>query len=142
MSSARLKKHPIMITLTIGMVIICIVSLLFMVKQLQWGLMAAYGGMAAWLPNTLFIIFISCYKIRPAGLQTDRQTENPAKQKNSPRRIAWVLAAGEVVKMLLSFTLLLVALISFQMAVLPLIAGWVSVLTGQIITPMITNNRL
>lgn len=43
--------------LLLQLVIFVIIGALFALKELTWGLSALAGGLAAWLPNVLFMIF-------------------------------------------------------------------------------------
>lgn len=56
-------------------------------------------------------------------------------------RISWSFALGEVVKMLVTFTILVLALAYFKAVLLPLIVTWVSVLVVQILAPAVINNK-
>ncbi|MGY5959182.1 F0F1 ATP synthase subunit I [Kosakonia sp. BK9b] len=100
-------------------------GLLFSLKDPFWGISAACGGMAVLLPNMLFMIFAWRH-----------QAHTPAKG-----RVAWTFALGEVLKVLATFVLLVVALAVFKVAFMPLIVTWVSVLVVQILAPAVINNK-
>ncbi len=100
-------------------------GLLFSLKDPFWGTSAVCGGMAAFLPNMLFMIFAWRH-----------QAHTPAKG-----RVAWSFAFGEVFKVLATFVLLVVALAVLKAVFLPLIVTWVSVLVVQILAPAVINNK-
>jgi len=105
--------------------VMVIIGLLFYLKDPMWGASAMGGGMAVWLPNVLF----ACFAWR-------HQVQTPSKG-----RIAWSFAFGEVVKIIATFTILVVALAYFKAAFMPLIVTWVSVLVVQILAPAVINNK-
>ncbi|XCW76017.1 F0F1 ATP synthase subunit I [Kosakonia cowanii] len=100
-------------------------GLLFSLKDPFWGISAVSGGMAVLLPNMLFMIFAWRH-----------QANTPSKG-----RVAWSLALGEALKVLLTFVLLVVALAVLKAVFLPLIVTWVSVLVVQILAPAVINNK-
>ncbi|SQA98567.1 ATP synthase protein I [Cedecea neteri] len=97
----------------------------FALKLLLGGASALGGGLAVWLPNVLFMIFAWRH-----------QAHTPAKG-----RVAWTFALGEVLKVIATFIILVVALAYFKAVVLPLIVTWVSVLVVQILAPAVINNK-
>ncbi|WP_058910732.1 F0F1 ATP synthase subunit I [Entomohabitans teleogrylli] len=100
-------------------------GVLFSLKDPSWGISAVGGGLAVWLPNALFMIFAWRH-----------QAHTPAKG-----RVAWSFALGEVFKVVITFTLLVVALAYFKAVFLPLIVTWVLVLVVQILAPAVINNK-
>lgn len=100
-------------------------GLLFSLKDPFWGISAVSGGMAVLLPNMLFMIFAWRHQA----------------QKPAPGRVAWSFAIGEVLKVIATFTLLVVALVYFKAVLLPLIVTWLSVLVVQILAPAVINNK-
>lgn len=111
--------------LSLQFVVMMAMGLLFCFKDPAWGASAIGGGMAVWLPNALFAFFAWRH-----------QVHTPSKG-----RIAWSFALGEVVKMLVTFTILVLALAYFKAVLLPLIVTWVSVLVVQILAPAVINNK-
>ena len=77
------------------------------------------------LPNALFMIFAWRH-----------QAHTPAKG-----RVAWSFALGEVVKVVLTFTLLVMALAVFKVVFLPLIVTWVLVLVVHVLAPAVINKK-
>ena len=100
-------------------------GLLFSLKDPFWGISAVCGGVAVILPNALFMIFAWRH-----------QAHTPAKG-----RVAWSFALGEVVKVVLTFTLLVMALAVFKVVFLPLIVTWVLVLVVQVLAPAVINKK-
>ena len=111
--------------LLIQFVVVIASGLLFSLKDPFWGISALCGGVAVWLPNMLFMIFACRHQVK-----------TPAKG-----RVAWTFAVGEVLKVLVTFVLLVVALAIFKVVFLPLIVTWVSVLVAQILAPAVINNK-
>ncbi|WP_435928429.1 F0F1 ATP synthase subunit I [Dryocola sp. BD613] len=111
--------------LFIQLLAVMAIGLLFCLKDPSWGASAVSGGLAAWLPNVLFMIFAWRH-----------QAHTPAKG-----RVAWTFAIGEVLKVVAGFIILVVALAGFKAVVLPLIVTWVSVLVVQILAPAVINNK-
>ncbi|MCS3432526.1 F0F1 ATP synthase subunit I [Klebsiella sp. BIGb0407] len=111
--------------LSLQFVVMMVLGLLFYFKDPAWGASAVGGGMAVWLPNALFAFFAWRH-----------QVHTPSKG-----RIAWSFALGEVVKMLVTFAILVLALAYFKAVLLPLIVTWVSVLVVQILAPAVINNK-
>ncbi|KAF1367619.1 F0F1 ATP synthase subunit I [Yokenella regensburgei] len=100
-------------------------GLLFCLKDPFWGISAACGGTAVFLPNVLFMIFAWRH-----------QAQTPAKG-----RVAWTFAFGEAFKVLAMLALLVVALAVFKAVFLPLIVTWILVLVVQILAPAVINNK-
>lgn len=111
--------------LSLQLVVMIVLGLLFYFKDPVWGASAIGGGMAVWLPNALFAFFAWRH-----------QVHTPSKG-----RIAWSFALGEIVKMLVTFSILVLALAYFKAVLLPLIVTWVSVLVVQILAPAVINNK-
>lgn len=111
--------------LSIQLLAVITAGLLFCLKDPSWGASAFGGGLAACLPNVLFMIFAWRH-----------QAHTPAKG-----RVAWTFAIGEVLKVVASFIILVVALVGFKAVVLPLIVSWLSVLVVQILAPAVINNK-
>ncbi|MDY0973109.1 F0F1 ATP synthase subunit I [Siccibacter turicensis] len=104
---------------------VLLAGVLFCLKDPFWGASAVYGGLAVWLPNVMFMIFAWRHQA----------------QKPAPGRVAWSFAIGEVLKVIATFTLLVVALVYFKAVLLPLIVTWLSVLVVQILAPAVINNK-
>ncbi len=111
--------------LSLQFVVMMAMGLLFYFKDPVWGASAIGGGMAVWLPNVLFAFFAWRHQVHTPG----------------KGRISWSFALGEVVKMLVTFTILVLALAYFKAVLLPLIVTWVSVLVVQILAPAVINNK-
>ena len=111
--------------LLLQLVILVIIGALFALKDLTWGLSALAGGLAAWLPNILFMIFAWRH-----------QAGDPVKG-----RVAWSFALGEVLKVFATVIFLAVALGGFGAVFWPLAITWLSVLIVQIVAPAVINNK-
>lgn len=111
--------------LLLQLVTFVVIGALFALKELNWGLSALVGGLAAWLPNVLFMIFAWRHR---AGHEVTG-------------RLAWTFALGEVLKVVVTVLVLIVALGVFKAAFMPLILTWLSVLVVQIIAPAVINNK-
>lgn len=125
MSVSLLSKNVARKLLFIQLLAVVAIGLLFCLKGPTWGASAIGGGMAVWLPNVLFMIFAWRH-----------QAHTPSKG-----RVAWTFAFGEVLKVIATFIILVVALAYFKAVVLPLIVTWVSVLVVQILAPAVINNK-
>lgn len=111
--------------LLLQLVTFVVIGVLFSFKDLTWGVSAFAGGLAAWLPNVLFMIFAWRH-----------QAHTPAKG-----RVAWTFAFGEAFKVLAMLVLLIVALAVLKAVFLPLIVTWILVLVVQILAPAVINNK-
>ncbi|CUU25699.1 F0F1 ATP synthase subunit I [Duffyella gerundensis] len=111
--------------LLIQLVTFVIIGALFTLKGVTWGASAIAGGLAAWLPNVLFMI-----------LAWRLQAQTPAKG-----RVAWSFALGEVLKVFATIIFLIVALGVFDAVFMPLGLTWLSVLIVQIVAPAVINNK-
>ncbi|WP_158782466.1 F0F1 ATP synthase subunit I [Pantoea sp. BAV 3049] len=111
--------------LLLQLVTFVVIGALFALKDLTWGMSAFSGGLAAWLPNVLFMIFAWRH-----------QAGDPVKG-----RVAWSFALGEVLKVLATILLLIVALAVFKAVFMPLGLTWLSVLIVQIVAPAVINNK-
>ncbi len=125
MSVSLLSRNVALKLLFIQFLAVIASGLLFCLKDPFWGISAVCGGLAVVLPNMLFMIFAWRH-----------QAHTPAKG-----RVAWSFALGEVCKVLLTFTFLVVALAVFKVVFLPLIATWVLVLVVQVLAPAVINNK-
>ncbi len=111
--------------LLMQLVTFVVISALFAVYDLSWGGSALAGGLAAWLPNVLFMIFAWRHH---AGHEVTG-------------RLAWTFATGEALKVLVTVLTMIVALGVFKAALLPLGLAWLSVLIVQIVAPAVINNK-
>ncbi|PQK97751.1 ATP F0F1 synthase subunit I [Pantoea ananatis] len=111
--------------LVIQLVTIVIVGALFALKDVTWGGSALAGGMAAWLPNVLFL-FIA-WRL---------QGQTPASG-----RVAWSFTLGEIAKVFATIILLIVALGVFDAVFWPVGITWLSVLVVQMLAPAVINNK-
>ncbi|OON40274.1 ATP F0F1 synthase subunit I [Izhakiella australiensis] len=105
--------------------LIIIGALFYAFKGVTWGASALAGGVAAWLPNVVFVL-----------LAWRLQGQSPVKG-----RVAWTFALGEACKVLLTILLLIVALGGFKAVFMPLGLTWLSVLIVQIVAPAVINNK-
>ncbi|WP_413739866.1 F0F1 ATP synthase subunit I [Sodalis sp. RH14] len=98
---------------------------LFALRSPQWAASAMGGGLAAWLPNVLFVLFTWRHQVKvPAA-----------------GRVAWSFAIGEALKVVATIALLIVALGMFRAAFVPLGLTYLSVLIVQILAPAVINNK-
>lgn len=111
--------------LLIQFIAVCCAGLLFCLKDPRWGASALAGGLAVWLPGALFMIFAWRHQA----------------QKPAQGRMAWSFAICEVLKVIATFTLMVVALVCFNAVLLPLIVSWLLVLVVQILAPVVINNK-
>ncbi|NIF24488.1 MULTISPECIES: F0F1 ATP synthase subunit I [Pantoea] len=111
--------------LLVQLVALVIIGCVFAVKDMKLGASAIAGGMAAWLPNVLFMF-----------LAWRLQAQAPAKG-----RVAWGFALGEVLKVFATIIFLVVALGVFRAAFWPLGITWLSVLVVQMLAPAVINNK-
>ena len=125
MSVSLLSRNVARKLLFIQLLAVIASGLLFSLKDPFWGISAVSGGLAIVLPNMIFMIFACRH-----------QAHTPVKG-----RVAWVFAFGEACKVLLTFTLLAVALAVFKVVFLPLIVTWVLVLVVQVLAPAVINNK-
>jgi len=125
MSLSLFSRNVARKLLLIQLLAVIIFGTLFSLKDPFWGISAACGGLAVFLPNMLFMIFAWRH-----------QAHTPVKG-----RVAWSFAFGEAFKVLATFVLLVVALAVFKAEFLPLIVTWVSVLVVQILAPAVINNK-
>ncbi|PWC20047.1 F0F1 ATP synthase subunit I [Brenneria roseae subsp. roseae] len=100
-----------------------LLSVVFSVNSAEAGASALGGGLAAWLPNVLFVLFALRH-----------QSHKPA-----DGRVAWSFAIGEALKVLITIGLLVVALGVFKAAFFPLGLTYLSVLVMQVVAPAVIN---
>ncbi|AHF72811.1 F0F1 ATP synthase subunit I [Candidatus Sodalis pierantonius str. SOPE] len=98
-------------------------SVLFALQSPRAAASAAGGGLAAWLPNVVFMLFACRHQAAVSG------------------RIAWSFSVGEGLKMAATIALLVVALGMFKAAFVPLGLTYLSVLIVQILAPAVINNK-
>ena len=111
--------------LLIQLVTFVLIGALFTLYDLAWGLSALFGGLAAWLPNVLFMIFAWRHQ---AGHEVTG-------------RLAWTFAFGEALKVVATILMLIVALGVFKAVFTPLGLAWLSVVIVQIVAPTVINNK-
>ncbi|KFK92093.1 MULTISPECIES: F0F1 ATP synthase subunit I [unclassified Serratia (in: enterobacteria)] len=100
-----------------------LISAAFGLKSLEWSVSALAGGLAAWLPNAMFMLFALRH-----------QAQTPA-----PGRVAWSFAIGEGLKVVVTIVLLIVALGVFKAVFMPLVLTYLAVLVVQIVAPTVIN---
>ncbi len=103
-----------------------LLSLIFLgVKNSVWGLSAFAGGLAAWVPNVVFMLFVGRHPLTaPAS-----------------GRVAWPFFIGEALKVIATIALLIVALGVFNAVFWPVVLTYLSVLVTQILAPAVINNK-
>lgn len=111
--------------LKLQLVTFVLVGALFALKDLTWGMSAIMGGLAAWLPGILFMIFAWRHR---AGHEVTG-------------RLAWTFALGGALKVIVTVLMLIVALGVFKAVFTPLVLAWLSVLIVQIVAPTVINNK-
>lgn len=100
-----------------------VLSAVFGAVSMKAAASALAGGLAAWLPNLLFMLFVLRYQAGGA----------------SAGRVAWPFAVGEALKVLFTIAALVVALGGFHAAFFPLGLTYLSVLVMQIAAPAAIN---
>ncbi|CNI47752.1 F0F1 ATP synthase subunit I [Yersinia mollaretii] len=98
-----------------------VLSVAFGFKSLEWSASALAGGLAAWLPSAMFMLFACRHQAKTAA----------------PGRVAWSFAIGEGLKVIVTITLLIVALGLFKAAFVPLGLTYLAVLIVQILAPAV-----
>lgn len=101
-----------------------LLSVVFGLKSFTWASSAFMGGLAAWLPNLLFMLFAWCHQAQTAV----------------SGRVAWLFVIGEVLKVVITIILLVIAFGLFKAAFIPLGLAYLSVLIVQILAPAIINS--
>lgn len=101
-----------------------LVSAVFSLKSLEWSVSALAGGVAAWLPNIVFMLFAA-----------RSQINSPASGK-----IAWSFAIAGGLKVVITIILLIVALGVFKVVFVPLGLTYLTVLIVQILAPAVINS--
>jgi len=91
----------------------------FATKEISWGYSAVLGGLSAWLPSVVFMLFAFRHQAHtPAG-----------------GRVAWSFAIGEALKVVSTIVLMIVSLGWFKAALFPLDLTYIAVLVVQIVAP-------
>ncbi|EEQ10120.1 ATP synthase protein I [Yersinia mollaretii ATCC 43969] len=98
-----------------------VLSVAFGFKSLEWSASALAGGLAAWLPSAMFMLFACRHQAKTAA----------------PGRVAWSFAIGEGLKVIVTIILLIVALGLFKAAFVPLGLTYLAVLIVQILAPAV-----
>ncbi|WP_409159999.1 F0F1 ATP synthase subunit I [Pectobacterium sp. B2J-2] len=109
--------------LLLQLVTFALLSAVFSLNSVNAAASALGGGLAAWLPNVLFVLFALRH-----------QSHKPA-----DGRVAWSFAIGEALKVFITIALLVVALGVFNAAFFPLGLTYLSVLIMQIVAPAVIN---
>ena len=93
----------------------------FSAKEISWGFSAVLGGLSAWLPSVVFMLFALRHQAHtPAG-----------------GRVAWSFAIGEALKVVSTIVLMIVSLGWFKAVLFPLGLTYIAVLVVQIVAPAI-----
>ncbi|MCO7255962.1 MULTISPECIES: F0F1 ATP synthase subunit I [Dickeya] len=111
------------LSLLLQLAVIFVAGAAFCAGGFRAGASALAGGLAAWLPSMVFILFAVRH-------QADKPPEG---------RVAWSFAVGEALKMLFTIVLLVVALGVFHAAFFPLGLTYLVVLITQIVAPTVIN---
>ncbi|MGM7884186.1 F0F1 ATP synthase subunit I [Yersinia enterocolitica] len=98
-----------------------VLSAVFGFRSLEWSTSALAGGLAAWLPSAIFMLFACRHQAKTAA----------------PGRVAWSFAIGEGLKVIMTIILLIVALGLFKAAFTPLGLTYLAVLIVQILAPAV-----
>lgn len=101
-----------------------LLSAVFGFKSLEWTTSALMGGLAAWVPNVLFMLFAWRHQA----------------QTTVSGRVAWSFAIGEALKVLVTIIFMIIALGLFKAAFAPLGLAYLSVLMTQILAPAVINS--
>ena len=101
-----------------------VLSAIFAFKSLEWGISALAGGLAAWLPNAMFMLFACWYQVKIIA----------------SGHVAWSFALGEGIKVIFTIALLIMALGLFKAAFIPLGVTYLLVLVVQILAPAVINS--
>ncbi|TKY80471.1 F0F1 ATP synthase subunit I [Pectobacterium polonicum] len=109
--------------LLLQLVTFALLSAVFSLNSVNAAASALGGGLAAWLPNVLFVLFALRH-----------QSHKPA-----DGRVAWSFAIGEALKVFIAIALLVVALGVFKATFFPLGLTYLSVLVMQIVAPAVIN---
>lgn len=94
-----------------------ILSAVFALYSFRWSFSAFLGGLCAWLPNLIFMIFIC---------------KNDEKKTVSEGAIAYHFAVGEGIKIGLTIFLFLFIFWQFNINLIPFILTYLSVFIAQI----------
>ncbi|MEH2922082.1 F0F1 ATP synthase subunit I [Samsonia erythrinae] len=100
-----------------------LLSAVFSLNSIHAAVSALGGGLSAWLPNILFVLFALLH-----------QSHKPVDGK-----VAWSFAIGEALKVFVTIALLVVSLGVFNAAFFPLGLTYLSVLVMQIVAPTVIN---
>ncbi|NIG88196.1 F0F1 ATP synthase subunit I [Serratia symbiotica] len=101
-----------------------LISTVFLLKSLEWSVSALVGGIAAWLPSVMFMLFALCHPVQMA----------------LSGRVAWLFAIGEGLKVASTIIFLIVALGVFKVAFIPLGLAYLAALMVQIVAPAMINS--
>ncbi|MBK5074667.1 F0F1 ATP synthase subunit I [Budviciaceae bacterium CWB-B4] len=103
--------------------IVIILSVVFCLSSQKWAISAFLGGLSGCLPNAVFLL-----------LTWRHQDSEQAQGK-----LAWSFFIGEIVKIILTIALLVIALVVFKAEFLPLCVTYLAVLIVQVVAPAIIN---
>ncbi|OTA16011.1 ATP synthase F0F1 subunit I [Xenorhabdus vietnamensis] len=124
MSVSLYSGRMVLKLLLLQLMTFVILSVAFCTKSIEWGASAFAGGLACWLPNAIFMLLSRFQKVKEEG---------------SPVQIAWFFAIIEGIKVVITITVLIVALGVFKAAFTPLGVAYLAVLIVQIIAPAVMN---
>lgn len=110
--------------LLLQLMVSAVLSAAFSWKSFEWAHSALIGGLAAWLPNAVFIVFALRHQVRTPP----------------PIGLAWGLAIGEGLKIMITIALLIVALAVFNVPIVPLGLTYIAVLVVQIVAPIVIHS--
>lgn len=109
--------------LLVQFIVVILLSAVFCINSQKWAISAFWGGLSACLPNVMFLFI----------------TWRHQDKKQAYGRLAWSFVIGEVVKIILTIVLLVVALAVFKAEFLPLSVTYLTVLIVQILAPAVIN---
>lgn len=100
------------------LLVLVLCGMFFVLKGRHQGVSALLGGTAVLLPNMAFILMASFSALKP-----------------NDKNIAWYFALGEVVKVIATILLLIVALVWFNARFFPLGLAYIATLFMQVVIP-------
>lgn len=109
--------------LLIQFIAVVLLSAVFGISSQKWAISAFLGGLSACLPNAVFLLL----------------TWRHRNSDQAYGRLAWSFFIGEIVKIIMTIALLVIALAVFKAEFLPLCVTYLAVLIVQIFAPAVMN---
>ncbi|MFV4845916.1 F0F1 ATP synthase subunit I [Edwardsiella tarda] len=119
MSGALYGGKTVRNLLILQLVTFVLFSICLSMKTANWGWSALLGGLSAWLPNAVFMLFALRQRVGEPG----------------EGRIAWAFVTGEALKVVCTIALLIVSLGWLKAVFLPLGLTYIAVLVVQVAAP-------